>query len=144
MSQVQLRSDHAGAGLEPAPRDGLRAITLPAEWVERGDVVAVGRRFYGVDSVVRGDARFEFLLIVLRNLETGARAAIEFRNPDVPLSVLRVEVMPWLETETETGAGRRAPFGARRLRGRFVDRSGSHTRPAGHPAAGTDLKKGPE
>ena len=67
----------------------MQALTLPVELVTRGDVVAVGQRFYRVDSVVHTEDRFGFPLIVLRSLETGARAAIEFRNADAPVSVLR-------------------------------------------------------
>jgi hypothetical protein len=67
----------------------MRALTLPLEYVRQGDVVAVAQRFYRVDSVVQTNDRFGFPLLVLRSLETGASAAIEFRNTDAPVSVLR-------------------------------------------------------
>ncbi len=67
----------------------MQALTLPVGLVVRGDVVAVGQRFYGVDAPVTRQDRFEFPLVTLRNLETGASAAIEFRNGQ-PVSVLRL------------------------------------------------------
>jgi hypothetical protein len=73
----------------------VRALTLPVELVDRGDVVAIGQRFYCVDSVVQTHARLEFPLIVLRSIETAARAAIEFRNAEALISVLRLPSRPW-------------------------------------------------
>jgi hypothetical protein len=69
--------------------EALQALTLPASLVACGDVVAVGQRFYGVDANVSAEDRFGFPLMTLRNLETGTSAAIEFRNGDAPVSVLR-------------------------------------------------------
>jgi hypothetical protein len=54
-----------------------------------GDVVAVGQRFFRVNETVSPQDRFGFPLLTLRNLETGTSAAIEFRNRDAPVSVLR-------------------------------------------------------
>jgi hypothetical protein len=72
----------------------IQALTIPVELVDRGDVVAIGQRFYRVDAVAQMHLR-EFPLIVLRSLETAARAAIEFRNSDALVSVLRFPEMPW-------------------------------------------------
>ena len=78
----------------------IHALTLPVEEVDRGDVVAIGRRFYRVDSVVTTPSRNEFPLIVLRSLETAALAAIEFRDTDALVSVLRLPTVPWWGGET--------------------------------------------
>jgi hypothetical protein len=81
--------------LQPAQAGigSLQALTIPVERVDRGDVVAVGQRFYGVDSVVQTNHRFGFPLIALRSLESGARAAIEFRNSGSLVSILRLRGM---------------------------------------------------
>jgi hypothetical protein len=87
-------SESAGTCRPPAKEEGsMQALTLPVELIDRGDVVAVGQRFYRVDSVVQPRDRFGFALIVLRSLETGSYAAIEFRNSAAAISVLRFPTM---------------------------------------------------
>jgi hypothetical protein len=89
----------------------MQALMLPVEHIERGDVVAVGQRFYRVDSVVQAHDRFGFALIVLRSLETGGYAAIEFRNSAAPISVLRFPTM--LRWASRTAVTRWTPPNAR-------------------------------
>jgi hypothetical protein len=86
----------------------LQALTVPVELVDRGDVVAIGQRFYRVDAVAQVHAR-EFPLLVLRSLETAARAAIEFRNSEALVSVLRFPTMPWMVGEATLA--QQAPVG---------------------------------
>jgi hypothetical protein len=86
----------------------IQALTVPVELVDRGDVLAIGQRFYRVDAVAQMHAR-EFPLIVLRSLETAARAAIEFRNSDALVSVLRFPTMPWWAGEA--ALNQQAPLG---------------------------------
>jgi hypothetical protein len=80
--------------------EAMHALTVGVERVDRGDVVAVGQLFYCVDSVVPTRERFGFALIVLRNLESGACSAIEFRNPDAMISVLRFQTTSCSISET--------------------------------------------
>lgn len=113
---VGHRSQSESWGSESAPTSrpllktevSLQALTVPVELVDRGDVLAIGQRFYRVDAVAQMHAR-EFPLIVLRSLETAARAAIEFRNSDALVSVLRFPTMPWWADEA--ALTQQAPLG---------------------------------
>jgi len=92
IGRVDDRSIESNGALSAVPQqEAMHARTVAVERVGRGDVVAVGQVFYCVDSVVPMHERFGFALIVLRNLESGACAAIEFRNPDARISVLRFQ-----------------------------------------------------
>jgi hypothetical protein len=152
------RSPACGRPSQPEPREGepsatcklpiqkegsLQALTLPVELVDRGDVIAVGQRFYRVDSVVQPHDRFEFPLIVLRSLETGGQAAIEFRNSDTPISVLRFPTPPrWSRPDGGHALGAaklRTVWRTVRLTAPSADFSG-----AWRPAAGIHLTKGLE
>jgi hypothetical protein len=97
ISYSELSPSEPVAGCRPTLKKGgtIHALTVPVEQVDRGDVVAIGRRFYRVDSVVATPSRSEFPLIVIRSLETAALAAIEFRNLDALVSVLRLPTVPW-------------------------------------------------
>ena len=79
----------AGSLASGALHELVQALVLPVDLVHRGDIVSIGQRFYRVDSVGEADDRSGFRLITLRSLETGATGAIEFRNADDAVSVLR-------------------------------------------------------
>ena len=96
-SRSELRESEAVAMCSPPPRNegSIHALTVSVDLVDRGDVVAIGQRFYRVETVVEAHSRCEFPLIVLRSLETAARAAIEFRDPDSLVPVLRLPSLLW-------------------------------------------------
>jgi hypothetical protein len=100
-------------GTEPAATSGpplereksIQALTVPVELVDRGDVIAIGHRFYRVDGIPQTHPRLEFPLIVLRSLETAAHAAIEFRNSDALVSILRFPTMLMWAGDTALAQG---------------------------------------